>query len=416
MRRGGAALAFVAFLALSAPAPAPADAKSESEAAALRALVERLRAPLEELRGLAFTSALATEQVDRQTARRHIERLLAADYPPALLAAEQEAYRYFGLIGAEDDLEALLLDLLESQVAGFYDPGEKRLFVVPGPMAGSLALVHELAHALEDQHFDLEGLADAARGDDDRTLALSGLIEGSATMVSFLWGIRASMDPSLPPIVEGDTAELMKAAAAGLDDVPAFIKESLLFPYTAGAVWASTVMKRGGGLKALDGWFAEPPGSTEQILHPERSVEQRDLPSVIAPGALPRLSVEEGLLVKMNTMGEFGIRGLLATSDSAGAEKAAEGWDADLYIISRRGEARELSWLSYWDSAGDAAEFEQALRAWLAGRASSSGSPWSVRAEGRVVAAAEGGVGKGASPEDRVAVMMARAAEEIRAR
>ena len=46
-------------------------------------------------------------------------------------------------------------------------------------------IAHELTHALADQHYDLDALQKSVKKDDDRSLALSALIEGEATLAMF---------------------------------------------------------------------------------------------------------------------------------------------------------------------------------------------------------------------------------------
>ncbi len=371
--------------------------------------------PLEKLRGLAFKEPPSTKEVGRDEARAYMSRLLKKEYPPKRLAAEQEAYVYFGLLEPGQDLEKMLLDLLEDQVAGFYDPETQTLYVIPGPLAASLALAHEMAHALADQHFDLKRLQETASVDDDRALALSGLIEGEATMVTSLWVIRSAMDPTMPPLATEDPAELIRAASEGLEDVPRFLKETLTFPYLAGSTWAAEIMRRGGGLKALDSYFAEPPDSTEQILHPERSLPPRDLPAVIDPGLLQAALSRSDPVIKQDTMGEFGIRLLFMGSGDKAAAAAGEGWDGDRYLLAGRKGARHLTWVSAWDSEADAEEFAASASDWLGRRASSDGG-FSVRREGSTVVVAEGRGAEGSMPEERVASLMGRLAGGIHPR
>lgn len=406
-----AALLVIPLLpATSAPAPAQ---ESREE---LAGIVETIQTPLEELRGLSFKSPLESREVDRETARRHLERILLDEYPDGELQAEEAALRFLGLLDGPAALKGLLLDLLESQVAGFYDPAAKRLYVVPGPLAGSLATAHEMAHALADQHFDLEGLKARAEGNEDRELALAALVEGEATMVTYLWGLRSAMDPDMPSLTSGDPAELLEQAARGLDQVPPFVKESLIFPYLRGGVWAAEVMKRGGGLKALNPYFLEPPESTEQILHPEKSLTPRDRPSIIDP-SLVAGSLPEGVpVLKADTMGEFGIQLLLGGSSVEEAVRAAAGWDADRYVLAGTGGARHLTWVSVWDTVEEAGEFREALEGWFGRRARLSGGSHRVEAAGAVVVAAEGDAGDGMDAPARVARILSALPDGITAR
>ncbi|HXI02050.1 MAG TPA: hypothetical protein VNI57_02630 [Candidatus Saccharimonadales bacterium] len=400
-----------ACLALAAAAPSsgkPDDVKDS------RSLVDTIRGPLEALRGLSFTKPLVTREVTPQEARHEITRILGEEYPPGRLAGEQEAFRYFGFIGPDVDLESTLLDLLEGQVAGLYDPGTRTLFLVKGPLLGSLALAHEMDHALMDQHYDLDRLEKAAMNDDDRSLALSGLVEGEATMVMNLWAVRSSMDPNLPPLTQGSPDDLMAAAAVGLDSAPAYLSDSLMFPYVAGSMWAAEIMKRGGGLKALDPYFLDPPVSTEQILHPEKSVTPRDVPSSIAPSLLDAVLPAGARVIKRDTMGEFSIRSLLGGDDVPSAVDAAGGWDGDRFLLASAGGGRFLTWISVWDSEEDAGEFDDAIGGWLRGRKVPGG--FATRRKGQVVLVAEGAPESVPSPEERIAKLLPLLAEGVRLR
>ena len=78
------------------------------------------------------------------------------------------------------DYEKLLFDLLSEQVAGFYDPYRKTLYIadwLPVDMQRP-ALAHEIQHALQDQHFDLKKLARPLKSEGDRQLAQAAVVEG----------------------------------------------------------------------------------------------------------------------------------------------------------------------------------------------------------------------------------------------
>ena len=62
-----------------------------------------------------------------------------------------------GLVPPEFDYEEGTFRLLESQLAGFYEYRDKKMYVasdLDGPSTDQ-ALAHELVHALQDQHYDL---------------------------------------------------------------------------------------------------------------------------------------------------------------------------------------------------------------------------------------------------------------------
>lgn len=358
----------------------------------LVASLEDLQAQVEKLRGLPFLSDVRSAEMSRQGVRSYMKELIAEEYPGKELPAEEATLRYFGLLDDERALAPMLLDLLEEQVAGVYDPEGKILYVVQGPVKGSIALVHELFHALMDQHFDLVRLQKSVREDDDRALALSCLLEGEATMAMSLWAFQSGLDPNAQALLGGDTQSALEAAEKGLSGVPVYVRETLIYPYLGGATWASEIMKSGGGLKALDPYFKEPPQSTEQILHPARSVEPRDLPSRIDPALLDKGLPSGASTLKRNQMGEFTIRLLLGSPGDSVAARAADGWDGDLYDLAEHDGGKLLAWVTAWDAETDAVEFQEAIAPWGRKRAEARADSSSFAAErrGRVVAVAEG--------------------------
>ena len=65
------------------------------------------------------------------------------------------------MIPLDADYGALIVDVLTEQIAGYYDPEDEKLYIAknrPACDAGGadMVLAHEIDHALQDQHFDLE--------------------------------------------------------------------------------------------------------------------------------------------------------------------------------------------------------------------------------------------------------------------
>src|SRR5215208_5295277 len=94
------------------------------------------------------------------------------------------------LIDPDADLRELTGALFEEGVGGYYDSRDGRLRVVTGAGTGNgviseITLAHELTHALEDQRFGIE----EPSASDDRALAYTALVEGSAT-----WLMDAYLD------------------------------------------------------------------------------------------------------------------------------------------------------------------------------------------------------------------------------
>ena len=273
------------------------------------------------------------------------------------------------------------------QLVGFYVPRRKELALVTGPeslfgaafvqrqgteRAGSMqqgTLVHELTHAVQDQHFDLAKLtADDPLSDADA--ARKALVEGDATLIMMAdaGGIRPQDFPVIAvafrTMLEDPTQFLALApgvpGAADLAAAPAWIRDTLLFSYLQGAAFCASVLERG-GQRLLDQAFrTDPPRSTEQILHPEKWHTQRDDPVVIT---WPDLTAELPGYPKAadGQLGELGIRILLQESlhDSGRVAAAAAGWGGDRFAVYRRpgSESPLLAWITEWDAEQDADRF-----------------------------------------------------------
>ena len=100
------------------------------------------------------------------------------------------------------DLAATYMDLLDSAVAGYYDPETEELVVAtnssdtPLSATDQVTLAHELIHALTDARLGFPDSIDDPRADPERARALQALIEGDATlgMQQFSLGALDLMD------------------------------------------------------------------------------------------------------------------------------------------------------------------------------------------------------------------------------
>jgi hypothetical protein len=232
---------------------------------------------------------------------------------------------------------------------------------------------HELTHALQEQWFP--GSLSPA-GNDDEVLAMTALFEGDANLVTYEYiarlGKRSAQDLFAP---HGDLP-FDYGAWLGLHEVdtaPRWMRESFLMPYTSGVRFVRALRDRG-GWAAVNRAYADPPRSTEQILHPEKYFLERDLPrEVRLPAALASL-FPEASLVREGTVGELGLRVLFHELEGQFVEfvhgGACDGWGGDCYAVfqSKDGGRPILVWASVWDSEVDAALFLGAYRVALAAK------------------------------------------------
>jgi hypothetical protein len=260
------------------------------------------------------------------------------------------------------DLYGLYIDLYSEQVAGFYD-GDTLEMVVPASPDGftplqRITVLHELVHALTDQHFDFneefDTLIDEGNGDD--TSAYLALIEGDAQRASFVY-----MEGLSPLEAVQAATEAFRIESPVFDSIPTWMRNDLLFPYQQGLDFTDALIGSG-GLAAVDSAYSDRPTTTEQILDftkYEIGEGPRELPALTT---LPSgwETHDEGSYGE--SFGEWGLRQVLGESLSPGlATQTAAGWGNDNYAVYTRGEDVAVVMHYIGDSERDAEELADGL-------------------------------------------------------
>lgn len=369
--------------------------------------VRELLKSAETHRGLRAKRPVLSGIVEEEKLKGRISEALREEMPPEQLAAIEAALEAFGLIPESLDLASYYPELLTSQVAGYYDPARGYLSLVRrgGSILGpggaekvgvepqrveDMILVHELTHALQDQHFDLEAFT---KGEpiSDAAAARLALVEGDATLTMMGYLVGAPVD-SLPGVEKlltsmADDPQAMAGAALELpgsqelSEAPAYFRDSLLFSYFQGYAFAAAVRQKGGQALLDHAFRKDPPRSTEQILHPEKWLGRRDDPVTFVWPDLTR-ELPGGTRIAEGDLGELAIKILLreALGELTRATAAAEGWGGDRFAVysfrkKAGGEGRLLAWITEWDSENDATEMEAAIRGLGAGWRAERPSP-----------------------------------------
>lgn len=326
--------ALASLSAQQAPAPASPQPVPASPSDFTKAADEVLE-NMSEITGLSLVSPLKKTLRSRDEIRAYVIRQMDEDKNPAQRYADAKAAEAFGLLPKNFDLDSFMIELLTEQIAGLYDPKAHEFYIANWiPLDDQkMVMAHELTHALEDQHFKIESWVKAARPNDDAELAREAFLEGSATaaMVDYLLQATGKsvttmpeFDPSLLTGDIGNTPTLKKA--------PKFIKDTLVFPYFSGMTFTAAALKPA-GWSALGKVFANPPVSTQQIMHPGLYKSAH----VPAPVSLPAIENRLGKDWKKlddNLMGEFGwLEVLKQFLDEARAKPLAAAWEGDRYQL-----------------------------------------------------------------------------------
>lgn len=368
----------LALAACPAPAPAPSGGTDELTLATLEKLRDEIMKDVEELRGLEFEKPVAVEIASSEQFLAYAQQRTEEVLDETARDAESWMARMLDLVPADMDVHEAMLEFAEDQVGGFYDPASDTFFVAASYSDSGLLriiLAHELTHALDDQHFDIDGvLYPRARVNSDSASAYMAVVEGSGTSIMNRWAMPRALkgEISLEDLQDADTA-------AGLAKAPQYLWKPMLHSYMHGAAFLARTnnVMRGqtatADLADLETAFEDPPRSTEQILHPEKywDEDERDEPREVA------VSLREGSdwsLLREDTSGELGLAILTTPRSERKApdgpmgflqvrytNDAAAGWGGDRWALLGRGDARVFVSASVWDTVEDAVEFADAL-------------------------------------------------------
>ena len=335
----------------------------------VEAAVRELSAFVAEERGRPFREDVDVELLADDEFVARLEELGEED--EASVAESGRLLQAVGLLDAGDDLVEAVDRAAAEGVLGYYDPEDDALVVRGTDLSAGVrsTLVHELTHAWDDQHFELDRPA-LDEADDESAFGFSALLEGNAVRVEEAWGETLSDD-------ERDELESAAESASdrlGAADVPPIVLQLLTLPYAAGSQLVAELVQAGGEGR-VDAAFAAPPTTSEQVLDPSTYV---DGPEPAVAGAEP---AADG---PVTDRGVFGAAGVLVTLIDRlpvdDARTAAGGWGGDRYVTWEAGDRTCMRVAFAGDSATDLRELRSA---W---------SDWAEEGEGAEVQEADGRV------------------------
>jgi len=336
----------------------------------LQALLDDIEATTSDIRELDRLEATTLDFPTTDELETFLITEFDEEYGEEEFADDLLFYVALGLMKPDIDLEAVLIDFLLSQVAGFYDPETDTMNVIllsgeaptdTIPILEQITYSHEYVHVLQDQHFDLEALLDRidATENSDFQLAVISLVEGDATQAMTDFTLELAEEDPLALAAAVFSAGADVGTVTIPDTVPAVIEEELLFPYLQGQVFVSAI-RNNGGWSAIDTAFRENlPQSTEHIYHPERYLAG-DMPIEVSLGTVGALLDDRWRLAQDTPVGEFYLRQHLGIYlDGAQVTAMTTGWGGDRINIWVDDTTGELVWVLHqvWDTPEDATEF-----------------------------------------------------------
>jgi len=318
----------------------------------LRQAIDDAMAQLSQVRGLAVKREVNGRRLDRDAVIELIMAKAQRELPEGVLEAQGTLLRGLGLIPTDYDFVGGIYALLRNNVAGFYEQHGETMYLLDDlPAAGDReTLVHELEHALQDQHFDLKAMLKYRAGDTDRVTAAHALCEGDATSVMFEVSTGSAFAVSERMLRMAMIASV--AFVEGGAETPRILQKALVAPYLDGFRFVQALRRRG-GWHAVDEAFRSLPQSTEQLLHLDKFDAREPalvLPEPPSPGA-------GWTKQDVDVLGEQGVRMVFeqwATNEVA-ADGAA-GWGGDRYLVVHHGDLRAVAWHIRFDDQSEATQ------------------------------------------------------------
>ncbi|AXR83317.1 Hvo_1808 family surface protein [Natrarchaeobaculum sulfurireducens] len=238
----------------------PVDERDDAalEPDELEAVVYRSMARVEQIRELTFEDPVDVEVISREQFQEEDEDLFADVSDEERLHQEGVFEALFMIdrdTAAEDEVQSLFGDAVD----GYYDPATDEIVLVSddpdAPETDEVTLGHELLHALQDQHFDLQRYD---RETIDQDAAKNGLIEGDAVWVDTEYEHRCGAEwDCVSPAGE--------PAGSGVMNWGLYL---IVFqPYDDGPDYVDHLLEDD-GWGAVDAAYDEPPASSSEVIRP----------------------------------------------------------------------------------------------------------------------------------------------------
>ncbi len=316
-------------------------------------------------RQLSAKGPVRGKTISREKMLEHVRAQIRREIPERVVRAQNELLFALGAAPASFDFEVALLALMKSQLAGFYEPRDKTMYLLEDLVGAEreATLAHELVHALQDQHWDLGAKVKFEEDRGDAVAAYHALAEGDATsaMLDHMLAPRGmtaiDMQDDLIALEVQGSVELSPSTS----DIPMLVKRSVVAPYVDGLKlvhWA----RRRGGWSAVDEVWAKPPSTTEQVLHPEKYVAGEVGDTIPVPPPFPG---GPKTILYRDVLGEQTVRLLFEDwMPQKSAVEAAAGWGGDRAAVFGDGAHVAVAWHLRYD---DEASAKQAATAFARG-------------------------------------------------
>ena len=307
-----------------------ADALDRKQAQALLRLAQKV------------TGLKAREQVRIVVERRAAfqsrrVRMLDRVYPRAVQDFDETVYRSLGLVtGGKGVLRKALIEI--ENRSGVYDPATRTAYVRAGSTERDAAL-HEIVHALQDQHYDLRRVA-RLPGGSDAMLAAMAAVEGHAGLVSNVLVPR-------------------RISSHGGPKLTRFLELERGFVYDVGLRFAAD-LRNLGGRNAMLSALKRFPDTSEQVFHLDKYLERERAAAIVLPVDAAGMT-----LAGDGSFGELDVRALLAVFGVPRLDHVGSGWGGGRTALYRSPGSEAVVVALDWDTERDALEWAEAVEIYV---------------------------------------------------
>jgi hypothetical protein len=357
------------------------------QAKQLFAMVDVLQKFSSDETGLPIKSTVKRQLTTRTAVESYLEEKFNDDEGAKRLQRDEIVLKKFGMLDRDFQLKPFLLELLKEQIEAYYDSKTKTVNLLDWVDAEEQkpVLAHELTHALQDQHSDLDkwdnqtpdDVSHDAAGDQDHLVkdeidtARDAVAEGQATAVMMDYilkpmGKSLVKDPEIMDFVRGQMTT--NADSPVMARAPLLLSESMIFPYREGLSFEQDIWMDQGQTAAFAGALDRPPTSSWEIINP-RVYERKQIPAI---PLLPNFHPLTDPLYEPYDIGQMGQLDVHILTELYGGDNAARdltpAWDGGLYWAGQLHSARTpeeqgstkslaLFYLSVWKNADSAQTF-----------------------------------------------------------
>ena len=347
---------------ISTSGPVPANSR-------ILQLADQIEIQVSRFRGLPVGQPIVKTLAKREEIEKRLLELAHELNPPSQVEVDKKALVKLGLIPRSFALAEFLRRTALLSTVSLYDPRTKTLYIadsLTGMEDGEVedeivvSLVMNLVHALQDRHFNLTPYSVRVEGNDDASMARLALVLGDALAVLVDYSVSSQL-LSPAQVSDVDLSFRQEIESQLGEDVPEALREINVFPAVAGFKFMRS-FRKWNSLEDAIRLYTDLPRSTEQFMHPEKYLAQRDDPTIVEWQPPPMVLSVPWKNIYTNVLGELSLFLVLNRFiEKHKAVRASQGWDGDrLELFEHPNGNLAFVLRSVWDTEEDAREFATA--------------------------------------------------------